>query len=246
MQAEQTYVSMFIDGDAAMKSRGQMQDATIVFDLDGTMIDTAPDLIAATNYALGRLGLPPVAEHIIEPAVGIGAKAMISTAMAAHGRSAEPPELDRLTELFIDYYRDNIAVHSRPYPGLEAALEALAAGGARLAVCTNKRDELARKLLAELRLDGLFAAIAGAGTFPVRKPDAGHLLGTIEAAGGDPARAIMIGDSSADSLAARNARVGFIAVSFGYGEKPPEVLEPDAIIDSFDELIPTLMLLLPE
>ena len=222
-----------------------MRDATIVFDLDGTMIDTAPDLIAATNYTLGQAGMPPVAERIIEPAVAIGAKAMISAAMASLGRTAEQQELARMTELFIGYYRDNIAVHSRAFPGLEAALQALTAEGAMLAVCTNKREELARKLLAELRLDTVFSAIAGADTFPVRKPDGRHLLGTIGAAGGNPARAVMIGDSLADAGAARNANVPFIAVSFGYGEKPPEVLGPDAIIDRFDDLIPALRALLP-
>ncbi len=217
-----------------------MKDATIVFDLDGTMIDTAPDLVAATNFTLGEFGMAPVAERIIEPAVAMGAKAMISAAMAAHGRTADDKELARMTELFIAYYRDNIAVHSRPFPGLQDALRTLADEDVLLAVCTNKREELARRLLAALDLEAIFAAISGADTFPVRKPDGRHLLGTIGAAGGNPARAAMIGDSLADAGAARSANVPFVAVSFGYGEKPVDVLEADAVIDHFNELATAL------
>ena len=124
-------------------------------------------------------------------------------------------------------------MQSRIFPGLVEALTALRNEGARLGVCTNKRETLTLKLLAELQLDRHFDAIAGADTFPVRKPDAGHLLGTIAMAGGDPARAVMIGDSSTDAGAARNAGVPFVAVSFGYGESPVESLEPDAVIACF-------------
>ncbi|WP_088347792.1 MULTISPECIES: HAD-IA family hydrolase [Rhodomicrobium] len=221
-----------------------MKDATVVFDLDGTMIDTAPDLIAATNFTLGRFGMIPVSAGIIQPAVGFGARAMIEAAMADHGRKPGADEVSRMTDVFIDYYRDHIAEQSQPFPGLVEALDALQDAGARLAVCTNKREELALKLLAALKLDGYFAAIAGADTFPVRKPDGGHILRTIAQAGGDPARAVMIGDSSADSRAARDAKLPFIAVGFGYGE-PVEMLAPDAVIQSFAELLPAVRDLLP-
>jgi phosphoglycolate phosphatase len=217
-----------------------MKDLTVIFDLDGTMVDTAPDLIAATNYTLRLIGLGPVAEAVIEPGVAHGSRAMISAAMGSLGLEPPAEELSRLVDEFIDYYRDNIAVHSRPFPGFTRSAETLVAGGARLGICTNKREDLARKLIGELALDHLFAAIIGADTLPVRKPHGDHLLGAISAAGGDASRAVMVGDASADAGAARNANVPFVAVSFGYGEKPVEVLKPDAIIDSFDALIPAI------
>jgi phosphoglycolate phosphatase len=222
-----------------------MKDATVIFDLDGTMIDTAPDLIAATNFAIGQAGLSEVPTRVIQPAVGFGAKAMIRAAMREHGQEPADEELLRLFGLFIEFYRDNIAVRSRIYPGFTEALAELHRQGTILGVCTNKTEELALKLLAELKLDQYFAAIAGVDTFPVRKPDAGHLLGTIERAGGDVSRAVMVGDTSVDAGAARAAKVPFIAVSFGYGDSPVETLEPDAILHSYEDLIPTLGRLLP-
>ena len=222
-----------------------MKDMTVIFDLDGTMVDTAPDLIAATNHTLGQLGMPPVAARILQPAVGVGAKAMILATMNELGRASDAETLLVMTQRFIEYYRDNIAVRSRIFPGLVEALIVLRQEGAHLGVCTNKREALALKLLAELRLDQYFDAIAGAETFPVRKPDAGHLLGTIARAGGDPLRTVMIGDTAIDAGAARNAGVPFVAVSFGYAECPVEDLEPDAVIHSFADLLPALRALSP-
>jgi len=213
------------------------KDISVVFDLDGTMIDTAPDLIAATNYTLGQFGFEPVEERIIEPAVGLGSKAMLHAAMLSRGHEPSKDELQRMSEPFIAYYSDHIAERSRPFPGLTDALEALTANGAQLGVCTNKIEALARRLLATLKLNHFFSAIAGADSYTVRKPDPGHLLGTLAAMEGDPTRAIMIGDSSADSKAAHGAGVPFIAVTFGYGEKPVELLKPHAVIDRFDELV---------
>jgi phosphoglycolate phosphatase len=214
--------------------------ATIVFDLDGTMIDTAPDLIHATNHTLEQHGMARVASRIIQPAVGYGARAMIRAAMGSLGRTPAEDELTAMTDAFLAFYADNILVDSRAFPGLVPALDALRAEGARLAVCTNKREDLAKKLLAALALDGYFAVIAGRQTFPVSKPDPGHVRETIRAAGGDVGRAVMVGDSAADADAAKGVPVPFIAVSFGYGESPVEVLQPDAIIDSFADLVPTL------
>jgi phosphoglycolate phosphatase len=209
---------------------------SVIFDLDGTMIDTAPDLIAATNHTLGLFGRPPVPEHVIETAVGLGSKAMLHAALLSLGHDPGAEELKEMSKPFVDYYNDHIAVRSKPFPGLEETLATLAAEGVRLGVCTNKFGHLAQKLLAALRLDHYFAFIAGADTFPVRKPDPGHVLATIEAVGGDPRRAAMIGDSSADSKAAHGAKVAFIAVTFGYGEKSVELLKPAAIISDFREL----------
>lgn len=217
-----------------------LRGATILFDLDGTMIDTAPDLIHAANHTLELNGMARVEARIIQPAVGIGARAMMSAAMAELGREASDDELTRMTEAFTAYYAENILVDSRPFPGLVDAMDLLRAEGAVLGVCTNKREWLARKLLAGLALDGYFQAIAGRDTFPKCKPDPAHVLETIRLAGGDSARAVMIGDSSADSRAAQGAGVPFIGVSFGYGESPIEVLGPDAVIHTFTELIPAL------
>ena len=221
-----------------------LQGATIVFDLDGTMIDTAPDLIHAANHALERNGMARVPARIIQPAVGYGARAMIRTAMEHLGRSPEDDELTAMTEQFVAYYGDNILVDSRAFPGLVAAMDVLRDEGAILAVCTNKREPLAKKLLAGLELDSYFDFIAGRETFSKSKPDPVHILETIAAAGGNPRRAVMVGDSSADGDAAKAAGVPFIAVSFGYGESPVEVLEPDAIIHSLTDLLPALRRLL--
>ena len=217
-----------------------MKDATVIFDLDGTMVDTAPDLIAATNHVLGLSGLAPVEARILQPIISIGAQRMIQAAMTERGRAPDAETLSLMMRQFIAFYSDNIAVHSRIFPGLVEAVSALRQDGVRLGVCTNKREALTLKLLAALGLDQHFDAIAGADTFPVRKPDAGHLLGTIAMAGGDPMRAVMIGDSSVDAGAARNAGVPFVAVSFGYGESPVESLRPDAVIHALADLLPTL------
>jgi phosphoglycolate phosphatase len=213
-----------------------LRGATIVFDLDGTMIDTAPDLIHATNHTLQLNGMEPVEGRIVQPAVGYGARAMIRTAMESQGRASPDDVLTRMTEEFVAYYAENILVDSKPFPGLIEAIDELHNEGALLAVCTNKREGLAKKLLAGLKIGGRFAAIAGRDTFPKCKPDPAHVLETIRLAGGSAERAVMIGDSSADSLSAQAAGVPFIGVSFGYGESPIEVLKPDAVINSFAEL----------
>jgi phosphoglycolate phosphatase len=218
--------------------------ATVVFDLDGTMIDTAPDLIHATNHALEKNGMARVPTRIIQPAVGYGARAMIRTSMESLGRTPSDDELTRMTEEFVAYYAEHIMVDSRAFPGLVPALDALKVEGALIAVCTNKREPLAKKLLAGLELDSYFDFIAGRETFSKSKPDPVHILETIAAAGGNPRRAVMVGDSSADGDAAKAAGVPFIAVSFGYGESPVEVLEPDAIIHSLTDLLPALRRLL--
>jgi phosphoglycolate phosphatase len=144
--------------------------------------------------------------------------------------------LDRLFAAYIPIYESRIAEVSRPYPGAVAALDRFAAAGWRLAVCTNKLEGLSRRLLDELGLTERFAAICGGDTFPVRKPDAGHLIGTIARAGGDPARTVMVGDSVTDVNAAKNARVPVVGVTFGYTDAPVATFGPDAVIDHFDEL----------
>jgi phosphoglycolate phosphatase len=209
---------------------------TIVFDLDGTLIDTAPDLISTLNLILGREGLPPVEYDAARRMIGGGARGMIEKALAAEGRAGSKAELDRMFAVFIEYYAAHIADRSRPFPQLEATLDRLAGEGHRLAVCTNKLEWLSVRLLDTLQLTRHFAAICGQDTFGVQKPDPQMLRLTIERAGGETSRAIMVGDSGTDIRTSRAASVPVIAVDFGYSEVPIALLRPDRIIGSFADL----------
>ena len=213
-----------------------MHDATLVFDLDGTLIDTAPDLAAATNHVMARLGLAAVDERDIRPWVGHGALKMIEQAARAHGRILTEPELYDLFEIFILYYSDHIAVSSRPYDGVIAALDGFMADGAALAVCTNKLERHARQVICELGLAKYFTVITGRDSLGVYKPDPGHLTGTIARAGGKPERAVMIGDSETDIKTAKAARIPVVAVTFGYSVEPVATFAPDVTIDHYSEL----------
>jgi phosphoglycolate phosphatase len=209
---------------------------TIVFDLDGTLIDTAPDLIDTLNVVLTREGLPPVPFETGRNLIGGGAKATIERALAAEGRACPPPEVDRLYAMFIAHYADHLADRSRPFPHLESALDQLAGAGHRLAVCTNKLEWLSVRLLTRLRLAPRFAAICGPDTFGVHKPDPEVLRRTVLRAGGRPAAAVMVGDSKTDVYTARAAEVPVVAVDFGYSDVPIVSLTPDRIISSFSDL----------
>jgi phosphoglycolate phosphatase len=209
------------------------KDATIVFDLDGTLVDTAPDLTNALNDVLTRRGHAPVSIEAIRDCVGYGARVMIEQALARAGAQGD---VDRMLAEFLVHYAANIARESRPYPGALAALDRLAAQGATLAICTNKREHLSRRLLQELEIDHYFTALAGRDTFPVAKPDPGHLTGVIALAGGNPARSLMIGDTDIDLKAADAASIPFILVSFGYGPSPVDRPASGGVIDHFDEL----------
>ncbi len=219
-----------------------MASPTVVFDLDGTLVDTAPDLIATLNTILGGEGLPPIAFAAARNMVGGGARHMLERGLAAApslpspaGRWG-PADLERLCGQFITYYADHIADRSRPFPGVEAALDTLAGRGCRLAVCTNKLEWLARRLLDALGLTHRFAAICGADTFGVPKPDAAILHGTVARAGGRPDTAIMVGDAVTDVAVARAAGIAVIAVDFGYSETPVAALGPDRMVSSFAQL----------
>jgi phosphoglycolate phosphatase len=207
---------------------------TIVFDLDGTLIDTAPDLIDTLNFILAQEGLPAVPYATARNMIGGGAKVLIERALAAEGRAAD--EIDRLYKAFIVHYAAHIADRSRPFPKVEVTLEGLTSAGHRLAVCTNKLEWLSVRLLQTLKLARHFAAICGQDTFGVQKPDPEIFRRTVLRAGGEPARALMVGDSSTDIRTARAAKVPVVAVDFGYTEAPIETLDPDRIISSFAEL----------
>ncbi len=213
-----------------------MQDVTVVFDLDGTLVDTAPDLVNATNHVLAARGLNPVALSELRGWVSFGARRMIVEALKAHDSDRSEAEVDEMLDAFISHYAENIAVDSRPFPGMIAALDSLRGAGALLSVCTNKRESLSRQLLASLGVMDRFSGLAGRDTFPVCKPDPAHVTGAIALAGGRPERAVMVGDSLNDVAAAKAAGVPVIAVSFGYTDVPARDLGADIVIDHFAEL----------
>jgi phosphoglycolate phosphatase len=208
----------------------------LVFDLDGTLIDSAPDLVETLNVVFAREGLAPVPYDIGRNLIGSGARTMITRGGAAEGRVFPPAELERLFTDFIAYYTDHIADRSRPFPGLTDALDTLAGDGWRFAVCTNKLESLSLSLLERLSLADRFAAICGQDTFGVQKPDPEILRRTVAAAGGDLRDAIMVGDSQFDIRTARAADVPVIAVDFGYTERPVAELHPDRVISHFSQL----------
>jgi phosphoglycolate phosphatase len=209
---------------------------TIVFDLDGTLVDTAPDLISTLNLVLAAEGLPPVPYDHARRMIGGGSRRMIERAVTETGRKASGAELERMFRTFIEHYGAHIADRSRPFPHLEGMLQRLAREGCRLAVCTNKLEWLSVRLLDALNLSRYFAAICGQDTFGMQKPDPQMLRLTIRRAGGEVARAIMIGDSLTDVRTARAADVPVIAVDFGYSEVVPSALNADRLISSFTEL----------
>jgi phosphoglycolate phosphatase len=209
---------------------------TIVFDLDGTLIDTAPDLISTLNLILAAEGLPPAAYDDARRMIGGGSRRMIERALSARGRHPPKPEIDRMFRAFVDHYGAHIAERSLPFPHVDSVLERLGAGGYRLAVRTNKLEFLSIRLLGELKLSHHFVAICGQDTFGVQKPDPAILRQTISRAGGKPERAIMVGDSGTDVRTSRAAAVPIVAVDFGYSEVPMAQLNPHRLIGSFAEL----------
>jgi len=218
--------------------------ATIIFDLDGTLVDTAPDLTAALNAVLTKASHRPVSEAETRHMVGRGARALIENALAATGA---PPDADLVAEMlgqYLEFYGAHLADHSAPFPRVVETLDALRKEGMRLGVCTNKPEALSQRLLRALGLERHFAAVLGGDSLPVRKPDPGHLIETVRRAGGDVARAVMVGDSVTDLAAARAAGMPVVLVSFGYTETPAHMLGADALIDDFAALMPALARLL--
>lgn len=213
-----------------------MQGWTLVFDLDGTLIDTAPDLIVATNHVLARAGVEPVADAQLRPVISFGSRYMIETGLRYRSQVVDDATLDSMWHDMLAFYAQNIAVKSVPFPGMREVLTRFRSAGATLAVCTNKKEALARQLLQELDLTPAFSAITGVDTFPECKPDPAHLLGAIELAGGVRERAIMVGDSDVDVQTAKAAGVPVVGVTFGYTESPMRDLDPDAVIDHYDDL----------
>jgi phosphoglycolate phosphatase len=221
--------------DARHLSR-DLVGATIAFDLDGCLVDTAPDLIGTLNLILAEHGHPGLALEAARTVVGHGARAMLSRGFEAVGEALPPARMDRLFERFIGLYLARIDQASRPYPGVVEVLDALAGAGARLAVCTNKRTDLSLALLDALDLTRRFQVVMGPDRAGAAKPDPRHLLAALEGAGGRADFALMVGDSRTDVGAAAAAGVPVVAVSYGYSDVPPAELGADALVDSFAEL----------
>lgn len=209
----------------------------VAFDLDGTLADTAPDLAASLNHALTALGRSGVPAESVRHLVGHGARALLRRGLAATGEATEAL-VERGFPLFIDHYSANICNGTRPYAGLEEALDALSERGIALAVCSNKPEALTAKLMQALGWEGRFRSVVGGDTLPVRKPDPAPLLEAVARAGGG--RAAFVGDSIVDADTARAAGIPFIAVSFGFSDRPAEQLGADILIDDFGELLPAL------
>ena len=227
-----------------MTEQPNLDGITVVFDLDGTLVDTAPDLVAALNVSLVDAGLNSVPQEAVRGQIGLGSKAMLEEALRLQDKQMSDAEIDAMRNIFLSHYAENTANQSTPYPGVIDALNRLEDAGAAFAICTNKPQGLADTLLDELKLRGRFRAIVGSDSVVARKPDPSHLLQTIALAVGKPQSAIMIGDSNPDEKAAQNAGLPFVFIPFGYGpidqsNKPrielPDYnkLTPDFILDLF-------------
>lgn len=207
----------------------------VVFDLDGTLVDTAPDLHRVLAALMAELGHPAPDIAEVRAMVGEGARALLERALAATG-APDSHDLDALARRFIEVYSEDPARDSRPYEGAVEVLEGLRALGVPLGMCTNKPQLPSERLLQALELDGYFASVIGGDALPVRKPDPGHLLAVLRALGADDLPAVMVGDSRTDLLTAQAAGVPCVLVSFGYTAIPARALGADLVIDAFDEL----------
>jgi phosphoglycolate phosphatase len=206
----------------------------LIFDLDGTLVDTAPDLLGALNAILLKEGRSAVNHADLRHLVGFGARTMMAEAFRMTGGEMEPDRLVPLIDDYIAHYRKHVAVASRAFEGVEDTLAALKAQGARLGVLTNKPQELTDLLLPKLGLDRYFEAIHGAGRYSYNKPDARVFHHVVEELGGGPA--LMIGDSATDVATARAAGAKVILVSFGYTPEPAHTLGGDAVVDRFADI----------
>ena len=223
---------------------GALADATIVFDLDGTLVDTAPDLGRALNQTMDLEGLPQVRLDIVRKFVGNGARALIERSAALVSVTFSSERLDQLTQAFIEFYRADLSRDSAPFPGLTEALDELGAMGAKFAVCTNKRTDLSQDLLHALGLIERFSAVVGADAVTDRKPHPEHYRAAVTRAGGVVRRSLMVGDTAADVAAARGAGAPVAVVSFGYCDGDCAKLGADLVIDRFAELAPACRRLL--
>lgn len=219
-----------------MPRQGLTPARILVCDLDGTLIDSAPDLATAVGDLLAEAGRPPLAEAAVRRMVGDGVAMLVERALAASGGVPDAATMARYVTRYLAFYEGRMTESTRAYPGAVDTLRALKGAGWRLAICTNKPERPSRRILAALGLDGLFEAVAGGDTFAVRKPDPGHLRGVLDMLGVAPGAAVMLGDSRNDVLAARGVGVPVIAIASGYGPVPARDLDADLLIYTFAEL----------
>jgi phosphoglycolate phosphatase len=208
----------------------------LVFDLDGTLADTADDLVATLNVILAREGLAGITVPDARAMVGGGARALIERGLSIHGIRMSETRVDKMLVDFLAYYEAHIADETVLFPGVARALDRFEAAGFALAVCTNKVERPSILLLTALGIAGRFRAICGKDTFAVSKPNGEALLQTIARARGDRGRAVMVGDSKIDIDTARNAGIPVVAVNFGYASEPVDRFKPDRVIGHYDEL----------
>ncbi|MBM3566718.1 MAG: phosphoglycolate phosphatase [Alphaproteobacteria bacterium] len=209
----------------------------VLFDLDGTLVDSAPDLLSALNRLLAAEGRARIRLEQVKMMIGDGVRKLVDRGFSATGASPSQAELGRLTRAFIADYEANATVETRLFPGVTETLAGLRAAGLALGVCTNKPEAATREILSALAIESLFAAVVGGDTVPgAAKPDPRPVRALIERLGADSSAALMVGDSPNDIEAARRARIPVIAVRFGYTRTPPDELGADRLIGHFKEL----------
>jgi phosphoglycolate phosphatase len=209
---------------------------TVIYDLDGTLIDSAKDMQMAVSNVLADHGLPPVTEDDVRIFMGQGSKVTMNKAFAKHGRHLDDATLTAVTREFVRYYEADPVSHTIAFAGVAEVVGRFDGFGLKQGVCTNKFERPSRMILEHLRLMPPIADVAGADTFPVRKPDPKHILMLVERMGGMPGRAVMIGDSIHDVEAAHGAGLPAVLVSWGYTATPAGELGAEAVIDRFDAL----------
>jgi phosphoglycolate phosphatase len=211
-----------------------MSATILIFDLDGTLVDSVPDLTQALNQVLGEHGYPSLTPAEVAPMVGDGVPALVERGFAARGGGTV--EAAEALPRYIAIYEAHATDLTRPYPGVPETLAALRRRGYRTAVCTNKLQQASETVLGGLGLAPLFDAVAGGDRYKVRKPDKGHLFGLLAELGGTAERAVMIGDSENDAAVAHAAAVPLVIMRYGYARVAPETLGANAVLESFSEL----------
>jgi phosphoglycolate phosphatase len=212
-----------------------MTQKAVIFDLDGTLVDTAPDLWRAANHVLAGAGRSGVSLDQVRAFVGYGARKLIARGFAATGTPLAANEIEPLYEKFVAYYGANIAMGSVPFPGCVALLDQLKAKGVLIGICTNKLEKLSVRLMEALGLTSYFTAIVGPDTIGIAKPDPAPYREALRRMGAQTARSLLIGDSETDVLTARAAGVPVIGVTFGYTAEPIESFGPDALVSHYSE-----------